>query len=108
MMRYGWSAPEYKDDSYVYARGRGWVLVDASMPHRVGSRLAARAGEVLAGKRFYNTRPADLAWEIRMESGRTIPPATAERLSERLLALPDAEVRSEGGELRDPRRRRRL
>lgn len=106
MRRYGWSAPEFKDDSYIYTSGRGWVLVDASMPHRTGSRLAARAGETLKGHRFHNERPSDLAWEIRMEAGKTLPEKLAMRLSERLLALPDAErFPGELGQERDPGRR---
>lgn len=106
MRRHGWSAPEFKEDSYVFAPGRGWVLVDASLAHRVGSRLAARAGEVLRGVRFSGDSPSDLAWEIRMESGKTIPPHIAERLSDRLLALPNAETRTANGEARDRRRPR--
>lgn len=88
MLPYGYTAPEYKDDSYVFTRGRGWVLVDASMPSEVGSRLAARAAETLRGKRFLNERPSDLAFQIRMESGRTLPAALAQRLSDKLEALP--------------------
>jgi hypothetical protein len=107
MLPYGWSAPEYKEDSYRYARGRGWVLVDASMPHRVGANLVRRAAETLQGKRFYSERPTDVAFALRMESGKTVPPATAKRLSDRLLQLPDAEKTSYGGELRDPRRPKR-
>ncbi len=109
MKPYGWSAPEYKEDSFVYARGRGWVLVDAGFVHRKGTRLAARAGEVLRGRRFHGEKPSDLAWQLRMEGGRTLPERTAEHLSRRLLDLPDAERMPTRGEFRDrpaPRRRR--
>lgn len=87
MKPYGFGAPEFKDDSYVYVRGRGWVLVDASMPIVMGSRLVARATEMLKGRRFLNESPSDMAYAVRMESGRSIPPAVAERLSARLEAL---------------------
>lgn len=49
MQQYGWSAPEFKADSYVIARGRGPVLVDASMAHRRGQPLVADVLDVLAG-----------------------------------------------------------
>lgn len=101
MSPYGLSAPEFKNDSYVYSRGRGWILVDASMPHLVGARLVARAVQTLRGKSFYNERPSDIAFALRMESDRTVAPAVALRLSERLLALP--ETKRAHGHRRDPR-----
>ena len=106
MRRYGWSAPEYKDDSYVNASGRGWVLVDASMPHRTGLRLAAHAAEILRGRRFagYGDKPSVVAWELRMEGGKSLPQGTAESLSRKLLALPDAERTT--GEREAARRRK--
>ena len=92
MQAYGYSAPEYKEDSYVYAPGRGWLLVDAGFAHLKGTRLAARAGEVLKGARFAGERPSDLAWALRMEAGKTVPTKAAHGLSDKLLALADAEV----------------
>ena len=110
MARHGWSAPEFKDDSYVFAPGRGWVLVDASMPHRVGKRLAARAAEALRGVRFVGENPSDLAWALRMEAGKSLPAEFAHRMSDKLIALPDARsggLGTESGEARDARRRAR-
>lgn len=94
MLRHGWSAPEYKDDSYVYASGRGWVLVDASMAHLVGTRLAARAARTLKGESFEGDSPSDLAFALRAEAGRTLPERTAHSLSDKLLALRDLSRRS--------------
>lgn len=105
MRRHGWSAPEFKDDSYVFSPGRGLVLVDASMPHRVGRRLAARAAEALRGTRFFDESPSDIAWALRMEAGKSLPADFAHRMSDRLLSLPHAEERSQTGEARDARRR---
>jgi hypothetical protein len=105
MRPYGWSQPEYKDDSYVNASGRGWVLVDAGLAHRTGTRLAARAAETLRGVRFHGEKPADLAWALRMEAGRSLPEKTAMSLSAKLLKLPDADVYPRGGQERDPARR---
>lgn len=104
MRAHGWSSPEFKDDSYVFSPGRGLVLVDASMPHRVGKRLAARAAEVLRGARFFDESPSDLAWALRMEAGKSLPSDFAHRMSDRLLSLPRAEERPQNGEARDPQR----
>lgn len=90
MATYGYGAPELKEDSYVYASGRGWVLVDAGFAPDRGAVLARRATDTLRGRRFHNERPADLAFELRMEGDETIPYEVAARLSARLLALPDA------------------
>ncbi len=42
MTPYGWLSPEFKEDSYVFARGRGPVLIDAShaaqLPGGAGDR----------------------------------------------------------------------
>lgn len=96
MEKYGFSSPEFKEDSYRYVRGRGWVLVDASMPSRVGTRLIALASRVLSGERVPEGDPQDLAFAVRMESGRTIDPARAKRLSDRLEALAATTSRVEG------------
>jgi hypothetical protein len=85
MIPYGYAAPEYKDDSYVWSSGRGWILVDASMPAKVGGRLVAEAARTMAGQTEED--PGDLAFHVRMESGRTITPTRAARLSERLETM---------------------
>jgi hypothetical protein len=88
MLPYGWTAPEYKEDSYVVARGRGPILVDASMPHRVGRRLVEYALDVLAGRRPTGPREfEDLAFSIRIEvSNGTIPEAVGDRVLRRIAA----------------------
>lgn len=88
MMPYGWSAPERKEDSFIITRDRGLVLVDASMPHRVGRNLVQYTLDILNGKRRrgpYETNE-DLAFSIRMESGSTIPPEVADRVLSKLNA----------------------
>lgn len=87
MAPYGYGAPEFKEDSYVWDRSRGWVLVDASMAHKYGARLAAQASRALAGQKRFATpqEKKDIAWALRMEAGRTIAPERAERMSERLV-----------------------
>ena len=92
MAPYGFGAPEFKEDSYIHSRGRGWILVDASMPILMGARLVAHAVRVLRGLRVADERPVDVAYALRMEAGRTVNPERAARLSDRLLALPDAEA----------------
>lgn len=85
---YGWTAPEYKEDSYVIARGRGPVLVDASMAHKVGRVLVKDVLDVLNNRRPISPdrteRFTDLAFALRMERGRTIPAPIADRLLRRL------------------------
>lgn len=86
MLPYGWTSPEFKEDSYVIVRGRGPVLVDASMPLRVGRRLVEYALDVLAGRRpWFDDRPQDLAFYIRREAQQgTIPPQVAAQIEARL------------------------
>lgn len=88
MHQYGWSGPERKEDSYVLARGRGWVVVDAGFVHRVGRALVEQVVRVLRGEVIVkaSTNLNTLAFEVRMESGKTIPERVAERLLERLYA----------------------
>jgi len=92
MIPHGFTAPEFKSDSYVYARGRGWVVVDAGFVHRVGGRLVAETVRRLAQDDFdeadpYGHRTASTAaFGVRMEGGRTISPERAQRLSDRLEA----------------------
>jgi hypothetical protein len=89
MRQYGWSAPEYKDDSYIVTRDRGLVLVDAGYVLRLGSRLAR---EVAATHRDPSASAFDRDFSrgtLRSEYGRTIPRTAGERLHERLAALPN-------------------
>jgi len=95
MNRRGFGPPEYKDDSFVFAPGRGWVLVDAGFAVVRGYRLLLRASRAMKGEDVGESK-SDLAWAIRMESGKTIAPHVAERWSDRLQAV----------EARDPSRAR--
>ncbi|HSX23324.1 MAG TPA: hypothetical protein VLE97_11175 [Gaiellaceae bacterium] len=86
MSTYGWLSPEFKEDSYVIARGRGPVLVDASSAIRVGGELVRYAQDVLAGRRPETERLEDIAWAIRQERGGSIPAAVADKLLAKLRA----------------------
>jgi hypothetical protein len=84
MKPYGFGPPEFKDDSFVYAKGRGWVLVDAGFALDRGRRLVLHAAEVLRHP-FNKWEAEHLAWAVRMERGGSIPPEIADRLERRLL-----------------------
>jgi len=86
MTPYGWLAPEFKEDSYVMARGRGPVLVDASSALRVGSELVRYTQDVLAARRPQTERLEDIAFAIRQERGGSISVAVADKLLAKLRA----------------------
>ena len=86
MTPYGWLSPEFKEDSYVMARGRGPVLIDASSAVRVGGELVRYAQDVLAGRRAQTERLEDIAWAVRQERGGSIPTAVADKLLAKLRA----------------------
>lgn len=86
MSSYGWLSPEFKEDSYVIARGRGPVLIDASSAVRVGNELVRYAQDVLAGRRPQTERLEDIAWAVRQERGGSIPTAVADKLLAKLRA----------------------
>lgn len=80
MLPHGWSAPEFKLDSYVITLG-GPVLVDAGMASRVGSELARYVEAVVSGERpLWNTTPSDLAFYVRREIGQTLSQGQGDRL----------------------------
>ena len=86
MTPYGWLSPEFKEDSYVMARGRGPVLVDASSAIRVGGELVRYAQDVLAKRRPQTERLEDIAFAIRAERGGSIPTAVADKVLAKLRA----------------------
>lgn len=86
MSTYGWLSPEFKEDSYVMARGRGPVLIDASSAVRVGSELVRYVQDVLAARRPQTERLEDIAWAVRQERGSSIPAAVADKLLAKLRA----------------------
>lgn len=89
MVPYGWTSPEFKEDSYVTVRGRGPVLVDASMAHRVGRELVKDTLAVLNRRRPLRKYEnyTDHGFALRMERGRTVPAPVADRLLRRLKAI---------------------
>jgi hypothetical protein len=72
MLARGWTMPEFKPDSYVITEA-GPILVDASMPQRIGKRLLKYTLELLRGQHVEETheysRPSDYAFFIRREVG---------------------------------------
>lgn len=87
MAPYGWGRPEYKRDSYVLARGRGPVLVDAGMAVKRGRPLVREVLDVLNERTTADaTDLADLAYAVRWERDSTIPAKVADRLLDRLNA----------------------
>lgn len=80
MLPNGWSAPEFKPDSYVLT-SNGPILVDASMPSRVGHVLSLYVEDIVEGERpLDDERPSDLAFAVRREVGQTLPQEEADRL----------------------------
>ncbi len=73
MIPVGWTAPEFKEDSYVIdATGRP-ILVDASMPHRVGDNLLGYVQAIIDGHQDpYTDSSQDLGFALRSEIGQTI------------------------------------
>jgi len=102
MIPVGWTAPEFKGDSYVMTSS-GPKLVDASMPSRVGKNLLRYANELLDGRRAPWERPKDLAFEIRREIGQTLTHEEAAPTLERLAKSGMGDYRGRA----IPRRRRR-
>jgi len=86
---YGYGAPEYKPDSYVYTRDRGPVLVDAGFAIRRGKALVKNVLDVLNQRRplEHKQEARDLAFELRYERGDTVPVDVANRLLRRLQAI---------------------
>jgi len=66
MLPHGWTSPEFKADSYVIT-SEGPVLVDASMPSRVGVVLVEYIADILAGRRAGYENASTLAFELRRE-----------------------------------------
>jgi len=91
MIPHGWTSPEFKGDSYVcqnedYGRCENPILIDASMPIRVGKKLVQYITSVLDGNREPDPGDSveDLAFYVRRERGDTIDADTADELLARL------------------------
>lgn len=80
MLPLGWTAPEFKSDSYVFRRRtKTPVLVDATMPNRVGEELLRYAEETVAGERRWPESLKDVGFYIVREVGKTVSPESAAR-----------------------------
>lgn len=85
MLPRGWTAPEFKEDSYIIRPDGVAVLVDISMAMRVGMNLAGYAEDVLAGRPSHESWK-DIAYAILSETRHvTIPPDLTKSLLERLI-----------------------
>lgn len=91
MLPRGWTAPEFKENSYIIRPDNTAVLVDISMAMRVGMNLAGYVEAVLGGLPSHENWK-DLAYSILSETRHvTIPKDVARRLLERLISK-DPEV----------------
>lgn len=88
MLPHGWTAPEFKADSYVTTR-EGPKLVDAGFAHRVGENLLRYTRDIMARRRQpgEHERPSDMAFSIRMEKGRTLTEKQADPVLAKLAVL---------------------
>jgi hypothetical protein len=83
----GWSAPEFKEDSYIIEKTGKPILVDISLTNRLGMTLAHYVEAVLSG------RPSAFSWHdlgffiIREIPYKTIPDEVARDLVQRLVNL---------------------
>lgn len=84
----GWTAPEFKESSYIIPDDGVPVLVDISMPIRIGTTLADWVEAVLEGRRRTHEEWHSLAFyllrEMRM---KTVPEDRAKELIRRLNEL---------------------
>lgn len=94
MLPVGWTAPEFKESSYVYEFETNVpYLVDISMAQRVGMNLVRFVEDVLDGRRRTRDRWHDLAFYILREIPYgNIPKKTSDRLLAE-LARRDPEIR---------------
>jgi|FLYK01.1.fsa_nt_gi hypothetical protein len=84
----GWTAPEFKEDSYIFRPNGTPVLVDASMPHRVGLNLARYVEDVIEGRKVPYESWRTLAFYILREIPYgTIPEEVYLPLLRRLVEL---------------------
>jgi hypothetical protein len=89
MVPLGWTAPEYKESSYIYELETGIPhLVDISQAQRIGMNLARFVDDVLEGRRQTHNTWHDLAFFVLREVPyKTIPEDTMRRLLSRLAEL---------------------
>lgn len=85
MIPRGWSAPEFKENSYIIKPDGVAVLVDISMAMRVGMNLAGYVEDALEGRRWTHERWRDLAFSLLSEMRhKTVPEDVGRKLIDRL------------------------
>lgn len=87
MIPLGWTAPEFKENSYIIRDDGTPVLVDISQAQRVGMNLVGYVKDVLEGKRATHDSWRDLAFYLLREmgvAGHEIPEHVAKDLVDRL------------------------
>jgi hypothetical protein len=82
----GWTAPEFKENSYIIGKNGTPTLVDISMAQRLGMNLVRYVEEVLTGTRTSPETWHDHAFFILREiPHKTIPDEVARHLVQRLV-----------------------
>lgn len=86
MLPYGYTGPERKSSSFVYVSGRGPVLIDGGFARKVGHQLVKEVLDKRTGRIPRDRFDTDesLAYDIRVERGRTIPKSIADRIRAKL------------------------
>lgn len=93
MIPRGWTAPEFKENSYIIRDDGTPVLVDISMALRVGENLTGYVEDVLAGRRRTHESWRDLAYAVLGEMRKkTVPEDVARDLWGRLVEK-DPDIR---------------
>lgn len=94
MIPIGWTAPEFKENSYIIRPDGRPVLVDISMAQRVGMNLAGWVKEILDGRRRTRERWQDLAFYlVRERRYKNIPEPVMRELLARLVER-DPEIKN--------------
>ena len=93
MIPLGWTAPEFKGDSYIIQDDGSPKLVDISLVQRVGINLVRWVEDVLDGRRATSDRWSDLAFYMLRETREgTIPSDVSRNVLGRLIER-DPEIR---------------
>lgn len=94
MIPLGWTAPEFKGDSYIIQDDGSPKLVDVSFVQRVGINLVRWVEDILDGRRATRDRWHDLAFYVLRETREgTIPNDVSRNLLGRLIER-DPEIRT--------------
>jgi hypothetical protein len=85
MIPLGWTAPEFKENSYIIRPDNTPVIVDISMAMRVGRNLTGYVEDVLAGRRGTHEGWRDMAYSLLSEMRHgTVPQEVGRALIDRL------------------------